>query len=191
VLTDALQFLLRVFFELFASAFWLRFYMQWVRVPFRNPFAQFIVKVTDPAVRPVRRVLPGFMGMDWASLLLFYLAELAAVLASHWLGSYPFVLAGWGVLPGFLLLSLASAIKLAIYILMGFILLQAIMSWVNPFSPHASVFYALVRPCLAPLQRIIPPIAGIDLSPLVALVVMQLVLVSPVTALERLALGLI
>ncbi len=188
---DALQFLLRVCFDLFASAFWLRFYMQWARVPFHNPFAQFIVRVTDPMVRPVRRVLPGLLGMDWASLVLFYLAELAAVLASHWLGNYPFLLAGWGVLPGFLLLSLAAAVKLAIYILMGFILLQAIMSWVNPFSPHAAVFYALVRPCLAPLQRVIPPIAGIDLSPLVALVIMQLLLVSPVMALERLAMGMI
>ncbi len=191
MLTDALQFLLRIFCELFASAFWLRFYMQWARVPFHNPFAQFIVRVTDFAVRPVRRLLPGLFGLDLASLALFYAAELVAQLGLHWLDGYPFLVAGLKVLPGFLLLALAAAAKLAVYILMGLILIQAVLSWVNPFSPHAAVFYALARPCLAPLQRIVPPISGVDLSPLIAFVLMQLLLIVPVAALGRWAHALI
>ncbi|MDW8323692.1 MAG: YggT family protein [Burkholderiales bacterium] len=189
--TDAAQFLLRTLFDLCAIAFGLRFYMQWARVPFHNPFAQFIVRVTDFAVRPLRRIVPGLFGLDLASLILFYLAELASVLSVYWLDGYPYLVAGAGVLPGFLLLALASALRLALYVLMGLILVQAVLSWINPFSPHAPVFYALVRPCLAPLQRIIPPIGGVDLSPLVALILLQLILIAPVAAMERWAVALI
>lgn len=191
MLQDALQFLLKVLLELAATAFWLRFYMQLTRVPFHNPFSQFIVKVTDFAVRPARRVIPGLFGLDWASLLLFVLAELIWVLGSHWLAGYPFLAAAGAVWPGFILFTLAACLKLAIYVMMGLILIQAVISWVNPFSPMAPVFYAMARPALAPFQRFIPPISGIDLSPLAAFLFLQLLLIAPVAGLERLAHGLI
>lgn len=191
MLTDAAQFLLRTLFDLAACAFFLRFWMQWARVPFHNPFAQFVVKVTDFAVKPLRRVLPGLFGLDWASLLPFFLAELLMVLGVHWIMGYPFAVADGSVLPGFLLLALATSLKLVLYVLIGFVVLQAILSWVNPFSPLAPVFYALARPVVAPFQKFIPPVGGIDLSPLVALIVVQLLLVAPVAALERYARGLV
>lgn len=191
MLTDAAQFLLRTLFDLVACAFFLRFWMQWARVPFHNPFAQFVVKVTDFAVKPLRRVLPGLFGLDWASLLPFFIAELLMVLSVHWVMGYPFAIAGGAVIPGFLLLALATALKLVLYVLIGFVVLQAILSWVNPFSPLAPVFYALARPVVGPFQKFIPPLGGIDLSPLVALIVVQLLLVAPVAALERYARGLV
>ncbi len=184
---DAAQFLVRTLFDLMACAFFMRFWMQWARVPFRNSFAQFIVKVTDFAVRPTRRLVPGLFGLDWASLLLFLLAELLMLLATHWLMGYPFAVADGEVVPGFLLLALASALRLGLYVVIGFILAQAVLSWVNPFSPLAPVFYAMARPILAPFQKFIPPLSGVDLSPLAALIVLQLILVAPVAALERLA----
>ena len=188
---DALQFLLRVCLDLFASAIWLRFYMQWVRVPFRNPFAQFIVKVTDFAVRPVRRIIPGLFGLDLASLLLFYLAEVILVLGSLWLAGYPFTIAGSEVIPGIGLMALAYSLRLAIYICMGLVFIQAITSWVNPFSPYAPVFAALTRPMLAPFQRLLPNLGSIDLSPLVVFILMQLILIAPVAGLERYARALV
>jgi YggT family protein len=191
MLIDALQFLLRTGFDLAACAFFLRFWMQWARVPFHNPFAQFIVKVTNFAVKPLRRMLPGFFGLDWASLLPFFLAELLMVLGMHWVMGYPFAIAGAGVIPGFLLLALAAAFRLMLYVLIGFVVLQAILSWVNPFSPLAPVFYALARPVVGPFQKIIPPVGGVDLSPMVALIVVQLLLLAPVAALERYAHGLV
>jgi YggT family protein len=191
MLSDAAVFLLRTLFDLAACAFFLRFWMQWVRVPFHNPFAQFVMRVTDFAVKPLRRVLPGLFGLDWASLTPFFLAELLMVLSVHWVTGYPFAIAGSAVLPGFLLLALASALRLVLYSLIGFVVLQAIMSWVNPFSPLAPLFYALARPVLAPFQKIVPPLGGIDLSPLVALIVVQLLLVAPVAGLERYARGLV
>ncbi|TCJ17200.1 YggT family protein [Parasulfuritortus cantonensis] len=191
---DAAQFLLRMACELAATAFWLRFYMQLTRVPFQNPFAQFVVKVTNFAVRPARRLIPGLFGLDLASLMFFLLAEFVWVVASHWLAGYPFLAAGAAVWPAFLLLTVAAAVKLVIYLLIALIFVQAIISWVNPFSPAAPVFYALARPVLAPFQRFIPPISGIDLSPLAAFVVLQLILIVPVAGLEtfahRLAFGL-
>jgi YggT family protein len=191
MLTDASQFLLRTLFDLAACAFFLRFWMQWARVPFHNPFAQFVVKVTDFAVKPLRRVLPGLFGLDWASLVPFFIAELLMVLSIHWVMGYPFSVAGGAVIPGFLLLALASSLRLALYLLIGFILLQAVLSWVNPFSPLAPVFYALSRPVLGPFQKIVPAMGGIDLSPLVALIVVQLLLIAPVAGLERYARGLV
>jgi YggT family protein len=191
MLTDAAQFLLRTLFDLAACAFFLRFWMQWARVPFHNPFAQFVVKVTDFAVKPLRRVLPGLFGLDWASLVPFFIAELLMVLSIHWVMGYPFSVAGGAVIPGFLLLALASSLRLALYLLIGFILLQAVLSWVNPFSPLAPVFYALSRPVLGPFQKIVPAMGGIDLSPLVALIVVQLLLIAPVAGLERYARGLV
>ncbi|MDD3528838.1 MAG: YggT family protein [Gallionellaceae bacterium] len=188
---DAAQFLLKVMFGLAATAFWLRFYMQWTRVPFQNPFAQFIVRVTNFAVRPLRRVTPGLFGLDLASLLLFVLAELAWVLASHWVADFPFLAAGIAIWPGILLYTLAACLQLVVYLMIVLILVQAVLSWVNPFSPLAPVFYALSRPVLAPFQRFIRPISGIDLSPLAAIIVLQLILIAPVAALERLARGMI
>ena len=188
---EAAQFLLSVVFELAATAFWLRFYMQWTRVPFQNPFSQFIVKVTNFAVRPARRLIPGLFGLDLASLMIFLGTEFIWALASHWVAGYPFLAAGAVVWPGFILFTLASCLKLIIYLMIALIIVQAIISWVNPFSPVAPVFYALSRPALAPFQRFIPPISGIDLSPLAAFVVLQLLLILPVGGLERLAHGLI
>lgn len=191
MLLDAIQFLLRTGLDLLACAFFLRFWMQWAQVPVHNPFAQFLMKVTDFAVRPVRRVIPGFFGMDWASLLLLIATKFLAVLALNWLLSYPFMAAGIQVLPGFLLLGLVASLRLALYVLMGLIILQAILSWVNPFSPLAPVFYALARPVLAPFQKIIPPLGGVDISPLAALIIIQLILIAPVSALERAARALV
>lgn len=187
MLTDAAVFLLRTIFDLLACAFFLRFWMQWVRVPFHNPFAQFVVKVTDFAVRPLRRIVPGVFGLDWASLIPFYAAELLMVLGVNWVMGYPFAVAGGAVVPGLLLLAFASALRLALYMLIGLVLLQAVLSWVNPFSPLAPVFYTMSRPILAPFQKFIPPMGGVDLSPLVALIVVQLILIAPVAALERYA----
>lgn len=185
--SDAAQFLLRTAFDLLASAFFLRFWMQWGRVPFHNPFAQFVVRVTDFAVRPLRRVVPGLLGLDWSSLVLLFCAELLSVLAVQWVMGYPFAVVGGHVIPGFLLMALAAALRLALYVLMGFVLIQAALSWINPFSPYAPVFYALARPVLAPFQKLIPHIGGVDVTPVAALILIQLLLLAPVAALERLA----
>jgi YggT family protein len=153
-----------------------RFLMQWARVSFRNPLGQFVVATTDWAVRPLRRVLPGFMGLDLASLLPAWLVQ--AVFAPIELGLRGLPLAGnpLGMALGALGLGLLAVLKLAIYLVMGVVLIAAALSWVNPHAPAASVFFGLADPFLRPIRRVLPNIANVDLSPLVLIVILQILL---------------
>jgi YggT family protein len=185
----ALKFLLQTLGNLFAIAVLLRFMMQLFRVPFRNPFAQFVVALTDFAVKPLRRVVPGFFGLDWASLLLAFVVEFVVVTGGYWLDGFPFALAGGKVWPVMLGLALVRLLSLAIYLMMGLTVVRAVLSWVNPHTPLMPVVYELTEPLLRPLRRIVPMVAQVDLSPLVLFILFQLVLMVPLLALERALLG--
>jgi YggT family protein len=183
MLTDALQFLLDAVFKLFVYALLLRFYMQLFRAPFRNPLGQFVVAFTDFLVKPARRVIPGVSGVDWATLLLAWLAQALLVTLSFALrgamfgGSIPILLAA---------LSLVELLKASIYLLMIVVFAQAILSWVAPYSPLAPVLGALTAPFLNPIRRHLPLLGGqIDLSPLIVLVLCQLVVMLPIAWLEQ------
>ncbi len=188
MMADTLRFLIQTLGGLFAVAVLLRFSMQALRVPFGNSFAQFIVRVTDFAVKPVRRIIPGIGGYDWASLLLAWLAEVLIVVALYWLKDFPFSLAGLGVWPAMLGLGAIELFKLALYLVMGLVLVRAVISWVNPYSPISPVIYPLTEPLLKPFRRILPT-GQIDFSPLVLLVVCQFFLSVPLAAAERSILG--
>lgn len=185
----ALKFLIQTLGNLFVIAVLLRFMMQLFRVPFRNPFAQFIVAITDFAVKPLRRVVPGLLGLDWACLVLAWLVELVVVTAGYWLDGFPFALAGGKVWPVMLGLAAVKLLSLAIYLIIGLTLVRAVLSWVNSHTPLMPVVYALTEPFLHPLRRIVPMVAQIDLTPLVLFILCQLVLMVPVLALERALLG--
>lgn len=150
-----------------------RFALQAVRAPYRNPVAQFVVAVTDWMLRPARRVIPGFRGHDLPSLVL------AGAWQAFHLGLY-LALTGIGlaVAPAptlaFLLLVVLELVRVALWIAFGATIASAIFSWVNPRAPGAVAFDALSRPLLAPLQRLVKPIGGVDLSPLVLLLALQI-----------------
>ena len=185
----ALTFLIQTLGNLFVIAVLLRFMMQLMRISFRNPFAQFIVAVTDFAVKPLRRIVPGLLGMDLACLVLAFLVEFMIVVAAYWLGGFPFALAGARVWPVMLGLGAVRLITLTVYMVIGLTLVRVVLSWVNAYSPLAPVIYELTEPFLRPLRRVIPNIANVDLTPLVLFIVCQLVLMVPVQALERSLLG--
>ena len=180
---QALRFLLDTAFGLLTYAFLLRFMMQWQRAPFRNPFGQAVTALTDWAVKPMRRALPGYRGLDWATLVLAWLAQLA------WLVALFFVL-GTGALTGagamtLALLACVELLKAAIWILIIVVIVQAILSWVAPDGPLAGLLNALTFRFLAPIRRVIPPLGGtLDLSPLIVIVIAQLVLMLPMRWLE-------
>lgn len=188
MLADTLIFFIQTLGGLFAVAVLLRFAMQALRVPFSNPFAQFIVKITDFAVRPLRRVIPGWGGYDWASLLLAWLTEVAVAAALLWVKDFPFSLAGAGLWPVLLGLGAVELVKLALYLVMGLTLVRAVLSWVNPYSPIAPVIYPLTEPMLRPFRRLLPA-SQIDFSPLVLIILCQFLLSVPLASLERAALG--
>ncbi len=185
----ALKFLIQTLGNLFVIAVLLRFMMQLFRVPFRNPFAQFIVAITDFAVKPLRRVVPGLWGLDWACLALAWLVELVVVVTGYWLDGFPFALAGGKVWPVMMGLAAVRLISLTVYLIIGLTLIRAVLSWVNSNTPLMPVVYALTEPFLRPLRRIVPMVAQIDLTPLVLFILCQLVLMLPVLALERALLG--
>ncbi|QDX81822.1 hypothetical protein B9N43_11515 [Denitratisoma sp. DHT3] len=151
-----------------------RFALQWARAPYRNPIAQFLVAVTDWAVRPARRVIPSAWGLDLASLVLAWLAQGLYLGLAHGLGGL-----GGGPLEAVglvALLALLETLKLAAWLAQGVIIVAALLSWINPYAPMAPVVNALAQPLLRPFQRLIPPIGGVDLSPLAALLAIQLLL---------------
>ena len=181
--TDALRFLINTVFGLIVYTALLRFIMQWLRAPFRNPLGQATMALTDWAVKPLRRVLPGRGGYDWASLVVAWLAQML------WLGAIAAMGAGTfsGALAGYVAaLALVELAKAALWIMIGAIFVQAILSWVAPDGPLAGVLNALTFRVLAPIRRVLPPLGGtLDLSPLIAIVVGQLLLMLPVAWLEQ------
>lgn len=189
MITSALIFLIQTVGNLFIIAVLLRFMMQLFRVPFRNPFAEFVVALTDFAVKPLRRVIPGVMGLDWACLVLALIVELIVVLTVYWLNDYPFLLAGTKVWPVMLGLALVRLLTLTVYLVIGITLLRAILSWVNANTPLMPVVYALSEPFLRPLRRVVPTVANVDLTPLVLFILCQLVLMVPIFAIERALIG--
>ena len=181
MLAQAFAFVLDALFHLFILAALVRFWMQAFRAPARNPIAQFTMALTDFAVKPLRRIIPGAFNLDWASLVVALAAEfLLQVLLLLVAGGTPAA----EVLPVLLFLAFVKLIRLSIYIFMGAIIVQAVLSWVNPHHPMAPFFVALTRPFMRPFQRAIPPIGGVDITPVLVLIAFQLVLMLPVTWLE-------
>jgi YggT family protein len=184
MLEPALKLIIDVVFGLFTYALLLRFVMQLLRAPFRNPVGQAVIALTDWIVKPLRKVFAGFKGVDWASLLATYMFQLLWLLAYYAVFGRGYSLLGVGAL--FMLAAAAIAlIKAALWLLIVVVLVQAILSWVAPDGPLAGLLNALTFPFLRPVRRLIPPIGGtLDLSPLIVIVVAQLVLILPVTWLE-------
>jgi len=180
---QALSFVVDTAFGLITYAFLLRFTMQWLRAPFRNPLGQAVVALTDWAVKPVRRLVPGYKGLDGSTLLLAWVAEFAWLCALE-------VLGGPGAFDAAMAITLAvlacvELVKAALWLLIIVVLAQAILSWTAPDGPFAGVLNALTFRFLAPIRRRVPPLGGtLDLSPLILIVVVQLLLMLPVRWLE-------
>ncbi len=173
---QAIVFLLDAVVSFFCTLFLLRFMMQAMRISFAGQLGDFVVKLTRWAVKPLRQIIPGAGGYDWASLF-------AALTAQMLLTGVLLGLAGPALNadPGSIVLmalwfAVRALLRLAVYILIGALILQAVLSWVNPYSPLAAPAYQLTRPLLDPLRRLIPTISGIDLSPLVAILLLQALL---------------
>ncbi len=183
---QALRFLADTIFGLLTYSFLLRFLMQTLRAPFRNPLGPALLALTDWAVKPVRRIVPGLRGVDWATLLLAWLTQwlwLVAVAAITGAG------VGAPVIGIAAVLACIELVKAAIWILIIAVIVQALLTWVAPDGPLSGLLNALTFRFLAPLRRRIPPLGGtLDLTPLILIVILQLILMLPVRWLELAAL---
>jgi YggT family protein len=170
---QAIAFLLDAVVSFFCVLFLLRFMMQSFRVSFAGPLGNFVVQLTNWAVKPLRRIIPGIGGLDWSTVLAAFalqllLAGILIGMSGREFGGDLAVMVGWFALRGLL--------RLAVHIMIGALILQAVMSWINPYSPLAAPAQQLTRPILDPIRRVVPLFSGIDLSPLVAILLLQVVL---------------
>ena len=176
MLTSALIFLIETAAGLFTVVLLLRFYLQWVRAPQRNPASDFINALTNFAVRPARRLIPGLWGLDLASLLLAWLTQFIELFVVLQLRGYEIGGAAGQSLMAMLLVAALMTLRIALYIVIVVLIVQAVLTWVNPYSPISPVLNAMARPFLRPFQRFIPPVANVDLSPLFVIIACQLLL---------------
>jgi YggT family protein len=173
----------------FVLMFLLRFYFQWLRVPFRNQLGEFVVATTNWMVKPARRIIPSLLGLDLASLLCAWILQAALlalllVIAGRDLSSAPGMAAAM-----LFAVALVDLLQLSVKILLFVVILQAALSWINPDNPLQYVLDAITRPMLRPIRRFLPPIANVDLSPLL-LMLLLFVLLVPIAELRQLAGGL-
>jgi YggT family protein len=169
----AIYFIIESLVGLFQVLLLLRLLMQLTRADFRNPIGRGIVQITDPVIRPLRRLFPPAGKLDTASILALVIVAAAKV----WILR---LLLGAGLPPAFFMLQWV-AIDLARLVLKTFlfsIILNAILSFVAPgnYSPAQSILVSLCEPVLKPFRRIIPPVGGLDLSPLWAAIIIQALL---------------
>lgn len=180
--TDPLVFLIQIIFGSYGLVVLLRFLLQLLRADFHNPISQFVVKITSPVLRPLRKVIPSIAGTDTASLVLAWLVkslELGLILAVTGSGGHFFSAFIW---------ALPELITLAINLFLIAIFIQVILSWVGTggYNPAASILDSLTEPLLGPARRIIPPIGGLDLSPMlviIGLVLLKMLLLPPLQVL--------
>jgi YggT family protein len=184
VLSGALIFLVDTVFGLFTVALLLRFYLQWARASYRNPLSEFLAALTDFIVRPTRRILPGLWGLDLATLALAWLTQLIELIIVLYLKGYQLAPQAGTAFVALILLSAVMIVKLSLYIVMVAVIVQAVLTWINPYSPVMPLLNSLARPFLRVFQRFVPPIGNVDLSPLFVVVLCQLLLMVPIAYFE-------
>lgn len=151
----------------------LRFILQLVRADFYNPLSQFVVKATKPLLNPLRRVIPGFGGLDFASLVLAILVQLLLMVVV-------LLMMGFGIggaLPQLLVWSVIGVTSLFLKVFFFALIVSVILSWVAPgsYNPAAQLVNQICEPLLAPFRRILPNLGGLDISPIFAFIALNLI----------------
>ena len=170
--SGALIYLITTITDLYVAAILLRLLLQWVRADFYNPLCQFLIKVTNPVLVPVRRIIPSIGKLDTASVVIMLLLELLQLIIITQLSQADF---------GFEFLLLFAIRKLLITLLITYLVLiiaRVIVSWIASQSRHPLIplIYQLTEPVLKPFNKLLPPIGGIDLSPLFVLIILRFLL---------------
>jgi YggT family protein len=176
MLIQILVYLLQTVIGFFTMVLLVRTVMRWMRISFINQVGQFILATTNWAVLPAQRFLPMVGRLDTSALVPAWLLQAVLVAIIALLQGYgladPVALAVKALLGGAI-----ELLRSALYLLMFVVIISAVISWVNPYSPIAPTVNQLTRPFLDPIRKVVPPVANVDLSPLVLLVVVQILLI--------------
>lgn len=163
-------YLVNTLFDLYIMVVLLRLWLQWARADFYNPFSQFIVKITQPILAPMRKTIPSVGGIDLATLLLAYLLVLVKFILLQGI----FTDGGSFFSPDYLWISALALLKSAGSLVFWILLIRALLSWISQGrSPIEYVMYQLTEPMCAPVRRILPDMGGLDLSVLVIFIGLQ------------------
>lgn len=181
----ALVFLINTVFGIYILFIMLRFLLQLMQVGFRNDaILRLLLRLTNPPLQLLYNFIPGWKDIDFAAIVLMLGLKMLELSSIAWLYGQSLSLTG------LFLLSIANLFSLLIYIFMFAIIIQVILSWIAPvdsYNPLNNILFHLNEPVLRPIQRRLPPIQGLDLSPLVAIVVLQLADILLVGLLRQLA----
>ena len=170
-INDALIFIIQTLGSLYLLIVLMRFILQLVRANFYNPLCQFVVKATQPLLKPLRRVIPSLFGLDMSSLVLALLLQIllfVVILMLNGYQAFTVLLLPW---------ALIGVFSLFLKIIFWSMIISVILSWVAPGSrsPGAELVYQITEPVLAPFRRLIPNLGGLDISPIFAFIAIQLV----------------
>ena len=190
MLLNVLLFLVHTLLSLLSALFLLRFYFQLCKVSFQNPVAEWVLVLSQFAVKPTRRILSvfknfGLSKVDLSTLLLAYLSQLTLFSLTLWLKDFPLIVAGSQIWPSLLGLAMMGVMNISLTIFLYAVLLQAVLSWLNPLTALAPLLDSLTTPILTKMRLFIRPIGHIDISPLVFVIGAQLVLATLLMPLEN------
>ncbi len=170
------NFLISTIFNLYAFVIMLRFLMQLTRADYYNPVSQFVVRVTDPLLKPLRKIIPGLGGYDIAAIVLCLLTLLVKFVLLQSLGGASIGLGGTLVASIFGAQREVGLIGVVFDVFFFCIIAMVILSWVSPGgNPISGLLRTVTSPIMSPIQKFVPPVGGFDLSPLVALIGLQFV----------------
>ena len=170
--SGAFIYLISTVTDLYVTAILLRLLLQWVKADFYNPLSQFLIKVTNPVLVPARRIIPSIGPLDTASVAIMYVLELAQLVIIGLISQSDF---GLAFLLVFALKKLILALIMIYFVL---IIARVIISWIANQSRHPIIplIYQLTDPVLRPISKVLPPMGGFDLSPIIALIALRFLL---------------
>ncbi len=172
-LIEALIYIIQTLGSLYLLIVLLRFILQLVRADFYNPLSQFIVKATQPLLTPLRRIIPGFAGLDLASLILAILVQLLLMAVTLTLMGYNV----GGFILQLLVWSVIGVTSLFLKVFFFALIISVILSWVAPgsYNPGAQLVNQICEPLLAPFRKLLPNLGGLDISPIFAFITINLI----------------
>ena len=172
--SQAIILLVKLFFDIYILTLILRYLLTIVRVDSLNPLSALIIKVTNPILKPLRRTIPGYFGIDWASIISLFLVQAIEIILVALI-----ITGGIPAFSGLTMLTIAYLLRTILYIYLFIIIIQVIISWINPnaYNPITTIMYQISEPILKPIRQFIPSSGGLDFSPLVALIIINLLMI--------------
>lgn len=170
---QALAFLIETVFHLYLAALMLRILLEALRADYYNPVCQALIKVTDPLVKPLTRLVPNAGSVSLAGIIWLYVLEVVLLLLLMAIGD-------WSLpLPALALIAVLRLLRMLLVLYLVLIIVSVILSWVGQGFRHPIVplIYQLTEPVLAPIRRVLPSLGGLDLSPLVAVIIIQFLII--------------